>query len=348
MVAKSTAPGPDPDQDYCDAMRDAIATHWAAVWKAVPAVIASDEPEAVHKVRVASRRLRAAMDVAPACFPRKWYRPLHKTAKAITRALGEVRDRDVLLEALARERDGASDTARPGIDYLITGLKRERKQARKAMLRFLATLESERIPKETRRRFPRAKGGKKGKPADARRRKQGRRHEEAPPAPEHSITGGRSPVPALDPTASLATNARRVLAERVDKLFSFAPVIPDAEATELLHDARIATKRLRYTLELFPAIFGTEGERAIAELQALQEALGRLHDHDVRIARIEEELAGLASQPVADALRPGLEELLQDERTIRAKQHAAAVERWRQLEREQLSARLMALTLPPD
>ena len=146
------------EASYREAMREAIAAQWAAVWKAIPAVIDSDDPDAVHRVRVASRRLRAAMDVAPACFPRKWYRPLHKTAKAITRSLGEVRDRDVLLDALTREREHASAAERPGIDHMIAGVRRERKRERKKMLRFLLTLESEKIPKETKRRFSRIEG----------------------------------------------------------------------------------------------------------------------------------------------------------------------------------------------
>lgn len=151
----------DPDQPFRAAMRDAIALQWAAVWKAMPEVIAGEDPEAVHKMRVASRRLRAAMDVATDCFPRKWYRPLHKTAKAVTRALGDVRDRDVQLAELAGERERASDTERPGIDYLIAGIRRDRKKARKAMIRFLDRLDADGIPKRTKRRFPRPKGGAK-------------------------------------------------------------------------------------------------------------------------------------------------------------------------------------------
>ena len=142
------------DQDYRTAMRDAIATQWAAVWKAMPGVAAGEDPEAVHDVRVASRRLRAAMDVATDCFPAKWYRPLHKTAKAITQALGEVRDRDVLLEELAGARLRASEVERPGIDYLIAGIERDRKKARKRMLAFLEKLDAKGIPEETTRRFP--------------------------------------------------------------------------------------------------------------------------------------------------------------------------------------------------
>lgn len=143
-----------PDQEFQDAMRQEIALHWAIVWKAMPDVIEGNDIEAVHKVRVASRRLRAAMDVATDCFPRKWYQPLHKTAKGITRALGEVRDRDVILQALSRQRETSTGDERKAIDFLIEHIEHDRKRARKAMLRFLRQLDKTEIRKQTKHRFP--------------------------------------------------------------------------------------------------------------------------------------------------------------------------------------------------
>src|SRR5215208_6230816 len=120
----------DPNQSYRSAMKDLIGERWGAVWKAVPVAIAGEDIEGVHDVRVASRRLRAAMDVAVGCFPAVWYRPLHEAAKEITGALGEVRDRDVLLEHLTKQRDAAPPGERPGIERLIERVDRERKAAR--------------------------------------------------------------------------------------------------------------------------------------------------------------------------------------------------------------------------
>ena len=101
-MAKIDDPTLDPHQSYESAMRELIARRWAAVWAAIPAAVAGEDIEGVHDVRVASRRLRAAMDVAVACFPAKWYAPLHRVAKEITGSLGEVRDCDVMIESLAK------------------------------------------------------------------------------------------------------------------------------------------------------------------------------------------------------------------------------------------------------
>ncbi len=143
----------DPGQTYRSAMRDLIAARWGDVWRAVPVALAGEDPEGVHDVRVASRRLRAAMDVAAGCFPSSWYRPLHRAAKEITGALGEVRDRDVLLESLTQERRGAAAAERPGLDRLIDRIERERVAARAEMERFLAGVIEGGVPREAARRF---------------------------------------------------------------------------------------------------------------------------------------------------------------------------------------------------
>ena len=110
------------------------------------------------------------------------------------------------------------------------------------------------------------------------------------------------PVDNVDRGASVLVNARRILAVRIAEFYSFAPIVPHPEHEEALHDLRIAAKRLRYTLELFRPQFGVAGERQIERVKAVQEALGQLHDHDVRIALISDELSRLAvEQSLADA-----------------------------------------------
>jgi CHAD domain-containing protein len=134
-------------------MKTLIGERWGAVWAAMPAAIAGDDIEGVHDVRVASRRLRAAMDVAVACFPAGWYRPLHRGAKEITRSLGAVRDRDVQSAALTAERDAAAVAERPGIQRLIDRVEAERVEARGDMEAFVARLLASDLPSEVGRRF---------------------------------------------------------------------------------------------------------------------------------------------------------------------------------------------------
>lgn len=106
------------------------------------------------------------------------------------------------------------------------------------------------------------------------------------------------PVDDVDPSASLAVNARRILGVRMAEYFSYAGVVPLEHAVEPLHNLRIAAKRLRYTLELFRVVFGEDGETQIDRIKAIQEELGQLHDHDVRIELIIDELQQTAAEQI--------------------------------------------------
>jgi CHAD domain-containing protein len=145
--------GDDRSGTYRAAMRELISVRFGHVWKAIPGAIEGTDPDGVHDVRVASRRLRAAMDVSTGCFPKSWFEPLYKTAKAMTTSLGAVRDRDVLLEFLIAERASAPASDRPGIDRLIARVERERAAARTEMIAFLETVEESGARKESVRRF---------------------------------------------------------------------------------------------------------------------------------------------------------------------------------------------------
>ncbi len=177
-------------------------------------------------------------------------------------------------------------------------------------------------------------------------------------------------VKGLRPEAFLAENARKILAVRIGEFYSFAPIVDDDAATEALHDLRIAAKRLRYTLELFRAVFGDEGERQIARAREIQELLGHLHDTDVRIMIIYDELARLGEEQIqqlahalaetapehllaitSSALRPppddprrGLLNVLGREYARRRKQVMEFRKTWQRFQEEGMRAELVALT----
>jgi len=141
-------------ESFRSTMRSLIGERWEDVWKAVPRAVEGTDIEGVHDVRVASRRLRAAMDVAVPAFPGSWYKPLLEAAKEITSELGAVRDRDVMIDYLTNAREASPPNERPGIERLIDRIERERTVARKEMEAYLQKLAEEGLRDETRRRFP--------------------------------------------------------------------------------------------------------------------------------------------------------------------------------------------------
>ncbi|HEV2528191.1 MAG TPA: CHAD domain-containing protein [Thermomicrobiales bacterium] len=152
-MARTKDPELQATDDFGPAMAGLIAPRWERVWAALDRIGKGDDAEAIHDVRVASRRLRAAMEVAADCFPAQWYASLHRTAKDITAALGAVRDRDVLLIALNEQRAAADPNDIPALDALIAQVESERRVARREMREFLAVLESSGARAESRRRF---------------------------------------------------------------------------------------------------------------------------------------------------------------------------------------------------
>ncbi|MCC6792312.1 MAG: CHAD domain-containing protein [Thermomicrobiales bacterium] len=149
------------DETYRAAMRARIGERWEVVWTAIPRALDPADAEGVHDVRVASRRLRAAMDIASPAFPAAWFGPLHKLARNITVELGVVRDREVMLGYLVQARDKAPPNERPGIERLITRIEHERATARTEMEHFLEHIRAQRLQDETRRRFPTERSGGK-------------------------------------------------------------------------------------------------------------------------------------------------------------------------------------------
>jgi exopolyphosphatase / guanosine-5'-triphosphate,3'-diphosphate pyrophosphatase len=295
--------------DPCAAMSGRIASLWEEVAATMPAAIAGEDPEGVHKMRVASRRLRAAMDIATPCFPTKWYRSLHRTARQVTRSAGAVRDREVLLLFLISERKKKlTPEMRAAIDYWSAELSVERELARVTMLDFLAEFGANDVLAKARRRFL-ARNSPSGKSCRKCR--------------------GKADVMLIDPERSWTDNASRVLEPRIHDLFSFGDAIADPEAIEAHHSARIAGKRLRYTLELFADVFGKPGTHALDDLTDLQDSLGKIHDTDVRIALIADEIKIQAEGHDPDlTIQAGLEQLAERFQRSRHREHATLARMW--------------------
>jgi inorganic triphosphatase YgiF len=62
----------------------------------------AEDIEYIHRMRVASRRLRAAFPLFASCFPQKQYGRWMAEIAGITRALGEARDADVQIAFLTK------------------------------------------------------------------------------------------------------------------------------------------------------------------------------------------------------------------------------------------------------
>jgi CHAD domain-containing protein len=95
--------------------------------------------ERVHDMRVATRRLRAALEIFETCFPRQELKAAMRAVKDLADALGERRDRDVAIASLEEVSAAMARPDRVGIETLIERLRIEQATANEALARLVNT-----------------------------------------------------------------------------------------------------------------------------------------------------------------------------------------------------------------
>ena len=98
--------------------------------------------EFVHDMRVASRRLRAAMDNFSDCFQSEPFKQYYKQIRTITRRMGVVRDLDVLIAHFQSKLQTLPPKEQSDIYELIESLQQKRHTARKPMLELFVELDA--------------------------------------------------------------------------------------------------------------------------------------------------------------------------------------------------------------
>jgi len=108
------------------------------VFEQAEGVLDLDDVERVHDMRVATRRLRAALEIFGPCFPRKRRRKALKRVKALADALGARRDLDVEIELLERLAGDVADRDRDALASLIEQLRAGQRQANEGLAPFVS------------------------------------------------------------------------------------------------------------------------------------------------------------------------------------------------------------------
>jgi triphosphatase len=232
--------------------------------------------EALHDMRVATRRQRAIFRIVAPYFKRSAVRAFRDELRTLAGRLGAVRDLDVLIEAAEDYASSLGVDTREALGPLLDEWRKRREAARAELLAYLnsdgygAFTERYKIFLSS----P-GLGVKEAAPDD-------------PPQP---------------------TLVRHILPTNIwshyGKVRAYETVLGQA-SIETLHALRIAGKRLRYLLEFFSEVLGPDRDEAIETMVALQDHLGELHDSAVTIGLLRDFLMRSGQAPlnpvVADSI----------------------------------------------
>ena len=270
-----------------------------ALAKEIDGVRAAEDIEYVHRMRVASRRMRNALALFGDELPHKHYAAWRDEMRRITKALGAARDTDVQI-AWVQEflRQDTDEMQQVGLERLLLRLHQQRTRLQGKVMKALDRLEDKRILPDM--------------------------NETLQELLVHARVYEIETLPA-----DLFRRATEAIRLRLEEFLAFAPHVAHPERVRELHQMRIAAKHLRYTLEVFQPLYERGLRKPIKIVKEIQELLGEVHDSDVWLSYvpqfIEEErartLTYFGETVPAQAFLPGLHALEKDRRDQRLRSY---------------------------
>lgn len=235
-----SAPSPkfDPSSDMAEAARAVCRQQLQLVLNYEPGTRIGLDTEHLHKMRVATRRLRTALRVFEAAFTDADRKTLGRGFRWLGRRLGAVRDLDVSVLALPTWRDRFGPEPEAGWEGLAERLEVRRGRARRALVDALDSTRWTELAEAAERIFSVA-----------------------------SHTCG----PLRDHMAPL-------LESRLSAFEAGVDTFRRTHALEDAHQLRILGKRLRYTVEFLRPAVATDVKPLLKRLAAFQDELGAMQD----------------------------------------------------------------------
>jgi CHAD domain-containing protein len=295
-----------------------------ALQKEIEGVRTSEDIEFIHRMRVASRRLRSSLGVFNGSLPNKKQIEWMRTIRQLTRALGEARDTDVQIELITQVLEGVKDQKyRPGINRILLRLTQQREELQQDVQGSLEELEKSKACSQIISRL------------------------------SATLIEPREYSPALYQLAYTIIN------EKLNDFLSFEVYLRQPDNTAMLHAMRIAAKRLRYAMEIFAPIYPDELTQPLQAARKSQQILGDIHDCDVWITFLpgfeEKERKRIQkfyghNRPLY-RITPGVKYFLENRTTAREKAYRDFLKVWRKWREQEIWLSLretILLAVPPQ
>ena len=285
----------------------------------------AEERECVHRMRVATRRLRSVLPLFATSLSRQTCVRWRKQLRRVTRALGAARDTDVQIACVQQFlHDRASAEERAGVERLILRLEQQRQALQEPVVKALERFAARQLAEEM----------------------------------EETLAQMASESEAYEvdvPGRRVYRQTRKGILKRLDAFEAYAPYVPQPECVKELHAMRIAAKHLRYIMQALAPLYSDELAEPIQAARLCQKKLGDIHDCDVwtdtlpRFLEEEQErtLAYFGSTTPFEPLRAGILALQHNRQQQRDQAYQEFVMFWDQLQAQGVWERLRQTLADP-
>lgn len=237
-----------PTDPLAEAGRKILLFHFAEMVRHEEGTRKGDDPEDLHDMRVATRRMRAALRLFGDAYKPKAIKPFLKGLREAGQALGAVRDMDVFIEKAQKYVESLPESERSGLDPLLAAWNYDREVDREKLLEHLDSPSFLHF-KQKFNHFLQTPGA-------------GACQEDLLVAPAPRLARDIAPV---------------LIYTRISEVRAYETILNTA-TLEQLHALRIEFKRLRYAVEFFREILGEQSKDVINTLKEIQDHLGDLND----------------------------------------------------------------------
>ena len=259
------------------------------------------EPEGVHQMRVATRKIRAAFRSFKDVFPSASRKHFGREFKWVAAALGGVRDTDVykgnfpycMAELPQEDQIFLADCRQHIFDQW---------QLRRSEL--LECLNSDRY-EQLKRGFAELL--------------------------QHGLS---SAEPQSAPSLTIGDASRKTIRKQYNKVVRNGRVIKRDSPDEALHTLRIDCKRLRYLFEFFRPIHGSSLNRFIKRLKKLQDVLGEFQDTRVATQQLRAHAQGVPMQPENRGQLIAIGQLIHVQHNLAAARRSDFFNVWKRFDRK--------------
>ncbi|WP_455278171.1 YfcE family phosphodiesterase [[Eubacterium] cellulosolvens] len=313
---------PKEDLGYCFFGAETLNNHLNALESQIEGVRKNEDIECIHKMRVASRRIRAALPLFLDCFPKTSCKKWLKEIKRIGRTLGSARDTDVQIAFIKKYLDVLCDEKiRIGVEILLSKHNERRVNIQPEINNKLEELRYSHVIENIRDYCQQIK------------------------QQANAVTA------SLD-APSIYVKAHTYISEKLGDFLVMEDCVHHENDIVNHHKMRIRAKWLRYTIETFSPKYDEKLNEYVSTMKYFQDLLGEMHDYDVWIdfvpkfiTQIKLDLASrIETNEKIPTIENGLLRFLQDIQEMRRSRYREFVSYWEDTKKKQTFEHLRQIT----